>query len=221
METVELGATVRENSGKSAAKRLRRDGKVPAVFYGPKRASTLLAVDAHEFALKVSGLEGAHLIKFASDSDLVRDCVALVKDTQLHPVTGEVLHTDFYEVDMTRTLRVRAPLHFEGKAAGVALGGILQPIAREIEVECLPADIPDFISVDVSSLGIHDAIHVGQLQMPKGVKAIFEQDFAVVSVLAPSVEEVKAEAAPEAAAEQPGAAAEAAKPEAEKKGAAS
>lgn len=218
METVELNATIREDSGKGVARKLRRDGKVPAVFYGPKRATTLLTIDAHEFAQKISTIEGAHLIRFDSEAEQIRNCVALVKDTQFHPVTGRVLHTDFYEVDLTRTLRVRTPLHFEGKAAGVALGGILQPIARDIEVECLPTDIPEFISVDVSALGIHDTVHISQVVMPQGVEAIFDQDFAVVTVLAPSVEEVRTEATAEATAEQ--AAPEAAKQEPEKKGAA-
>ena len=77
--------------------------------------------------------------------------VALVKETQYHPVTGAVLHADFYEVDLTQKLRVRVPLHFIGKAAGVALGGILQPVQRDVEVECLPSDIPEFLNVDVTA----------------------------------------------------------------------
>lgn len=222
METVELAAEERGTSGKAVARRLRLAGRLPAVFYGPRRVAVPITVDAHEFAQRVSGLEGAHLIRFQSTSESVRDRIALVKDTQFHPVTGSVLHADFYEVDLTQKLRVRSPLHFVGKAVGVALGGILQPVRRDIEVECLPKQIPDFINVDVTSLGIHDAIHVSQLQLPDGVLAIFDQDFAVVTVLAPSVEEVRAEVAVEGAAE--GTAPEAAKPEAEKvdkKGAAS
>ena len=220
MEMVELAAEVRSVAGERAARRLRREGKLPAVFYGPKRQATLIAVDAREFVHKVSALEGAHLIRFQSSAADVRDRVALVKETQFHPVTGSVLHADFYEVDMTQKLRVRAPLHFVGKAVGVALGGILQPVCRDVEVECLPTDIPEFISVDVSALGIHDTVHVSRLQIPQGVEILYDSDFTVVTVLPPSIEEVKAPeaAAVEAVTEVAPGAEVAPKPEAEKKG---
>jgi len=219
METIEIDAELRSGAGKGVARRLRKTGKVPAVFYGPKRETTAIAVDAKEFSQKVSTLEGSHLIRFRSAAGEVSSKVALVKDTQFHPVTGAVLHADFYEVDMAAKLRVRVPLHFTGKAAGVATGGILQPVRREVEVECLPAAIPEFLDVDVSALEIHDAIHVSQLQAPEGVVVRYETDFALVTVLPPTVEEVKVEevAAPEAAAEA-APAAEGAKPEPEKKG---
>ena len=221
METVELAVELRSNVGKGAARRMRRSGKVPAVFYGPKRPSTLIAVDAKEFSQKVSALEGSHLIRFRSSVEDIADTVALVKDTQYHPVSGDALHADFYEVDMAKKLRVRVPLHFTGKAAGVAAGGILQPVRRDVEVECLPMDIPEFVEVEVSALGIHDAVHVSELQPPAGVSFIFDTDFALVTVLPPTVEEVKVEEAVvpvEGAPAEAAPATEAAKPEAEKKG---
>jgi large subunit ribosomal protein L25 len=107
------------------------------------------------------------------------------------------------------------PLHFEGKAAGVALGGILQPILREIEVRCLPTAIPDFIAVDVSPLAIHDAIHVGQLQLPEGVEAMLDDTETVVSVLPPTTE-AKAEGEGAEAAAGAAGEGEAKKPEAKK-----
>jgi large subunit ribosomal protein L25 len=90
---------------------------------------------------------------------------------------------------------VRVPLHFTGKAAGVALGGILQPVQRDVEVECLPGDIPEFLNVDVSALEIHDAVHVSQLHAPEGVKVCYDTDATLVTVLPPTVEEVKVEEA--------------------------
>jgi large subunit ribosomal protein L25 len=216
MESVELEAEVRTTGGKGPARRLRRTGKAPAVFYGPKRTPTSITIDAKQFLQKVSALEGSHLIRFNSAAAEVANKVALVKETQYHPVTGAVLHADFYEVDMAAKLRVRAPLHFTGKAVGVALGGILQPVQRDVEVECLPADIPDFINVDVSALNIHDAIHVSQLQVPAGVTVVYDTDATLVTVLSPTVEEVKTEGAATAAGEAP--TAEAAKAEGEKKG---
>jgi len=220
MEQVELEAEPRSAGGKGPAGRLRRAGKAPAVFYGPKRQTTSIAIDSREFLLKVSALEGSHLIRFRSSAPDLADKVALVKETQYHPVTGAVLHADFYEVDMAEKLRVRVPLHFTGKAAGVALGGILQPVQRDIEVECLPADIPEFINIDVSSLNIHDAVHVSQVQPPDGVRVVYDQDATLVTVLPPTVEEVKVEeaAAVEGAPAEGAAAPEAGKGEPEKKG---
>ena len=220
METVELQAEVRSSVGKGAARKIRRAGKAPAVFYGPKRQSTMIAIDTKEFLHKISALEGSHLIRFQCPAAEVANKVALVKEAQYHPVTGTLLHADFYEVDMAEKLRVRVPLHFTGKAAGVALGGILQPVVRDVEVECLPADIPGFIDVDVTALGIHDAVHVGQLQPPSGVAITYDTDFTVVTVLPPTVEEVKVvEAAPaEAAVAEAAPGAEAVKAEPEKKG---
>jgi large subunit ribosomal protein L25 len=215
METVELKAEAREGAGKGVSRRLRRAGKIPGIFYGPTREATTIAIDAREFGRKVADLEGAHLIRFDCPASEINGRVALVKSTQYHPVSGDALHVDFYEVDLTKRIRVAAPLHFTGRPAGVALGGILQPVRREIEVECLPGDIPEFVSVDVSALGIHDSIQVSQIAMPQGVQAVFDDDFTVVTVLAPAVEEVKGGAAGGA---EP--AAEVAKAESEKKPAA-
>jgi large subunit ribosomal protein L25 len=122
--------------------------------------------------------------------------MVLIRETQHHPVSGAVLHADLYEVDMTANIRVPVPLHFVGKAEGVVLGGILQPVRREIEVECLPTDIPEYVEVDVTALNIHDALHVSDVSLPAGVVALYDSDFAVVTVLPPTVE-----AAPTAEAE--------------------
>jgi large subunit ribosomal protein L25 len=219
METVELEVQPRSNGGKSKARQVRRSGKVPAILYGPKRRPTPIAVDAKEFLQKISTIEGSHLIRMRSSAEEVANRVALVKETQYHPVTGAVLHADFYEVDMAEKLHLRVPLHFTGKAAGVALGGILQPVQRDVEVECLPGDIPEFIAVDVTALDIHDAIHVSELQAPEGVRICYDTDTTLVTVLPPTVEEVKVEEAAVAAEGAPAEGApvaEAAKPEPEK-----
>jgi large subunit ribosomal protein L25 len=194
MQAVELKAELREGRGKELARRLRNAGKIPAVFYGPKRPTMPIQIDAKEFLLKVASLEGSHLIRLQSNSADLQDKIALVKDMQLHPVSGDVLHTDLYEVDMTARLTVPVPLHFVGKAEGVVLGGILQPVRREIEVECLPTDIPEYIEIDVTALNIHDAVHVSEITLPEGVAAVYETDFAVVTVLPPTVEAAPAAA---------------------------
>jgi large subunit ribosomal protein L25 len=213
METLEIKVQRRSGTGKSVTRKLRRGGTIPAVFYGPKRTTASIGVAAEEFARKLLRLEGSHLIRLVndggSDGDL-HDKMVLMREVQLHPVSGDVLHVDFYEVDLTERLAVSVPLHFMGKPVGVVDGGILQPILREIEVECLPTEIPEFIEVDVSALGIHEAIHVSDLKLPEGVTPTGEAGLTIVTVLPPTVEEAKpaevAEAVPGEAAPAEGAA---------------
>jgi large subunit ribosomal protein L25 len=204
METVDIAIHRRAGSGKGAARRLRRSGVIPAIFYGPKRITVAVGVQQEEFDRKLRDLEGSHLIRLVhpegQDGEL-HDKMVLLREMQVHPVTGSVLHADFYEVDLTERLTVSVPLHFVGKAAGVVAGGIMQPVLRELEVECLPTEIPEFLEVDVSALGIHEAIHVSDLQLPEGVTAAVDAGVTLVTVLPPTVEEAKpaaeaAEAAP-------------------------
>ena len=201
METIEIQIEPRDAGTKGAVKRLRREGKVPGVFYGPKTTPVLLAVDRKQFSTRVAELEGSHLIRIKSASPLLAEKVALVKETQLHPVTGAILHADLYEVDLTARIRVNVPLHFVGKAVGVVRGGILQPVVREIEVECLPMDIPEYMNVEVSELDIGDSLHVTNLAMPEGVVAVSEAGLTLVTVVTPSIEEAPAVEAPVAVVE--------------------
>jgi large subunit ribosomal protein L25 len=174
---------------------MRRDGKIPGVLYGPKTSPVPLELNKKEFSNRVAGLEGSHLVRLQSGSTALADKVALVKEIQYHPITGEVIHTDLYEVDLTAKIQVRVPLHFVGKAAGVVRGGILQPIVREVEVECLPLDIPEFFNVEVSALDIGDSIHIEELPMPEGVTVVSESNLALVAVVPPTVEEAPTTAA--------------------------
>lgn len=189
METLEIEAGLRDPGGKQKARRLRRSGKIPGILYGPKTDAVALELNKREFSNRVAGLEGSHLVRLKSSSTALADKVALVKEMQYHPITGEVVHADLYEVDLTARIRVHVPLHFIGKATGVVRGGILQPIVREIEVECLPLDIPEFFNVEVSDLDIGDSAHIEDLLMPEGIKAIYESNLALVAVVPPTVEE--------------------------------
>jgi large subunit ribosomal protein L25 len=198
METIELGVVPREMTGKAAARQIRRDGKVPGVLYGAQRGTTSVAVDGKEFETKVASIEGTHLIRLNSSIADLAGRLVLVKEVQRHPVSRALLHADLYEVDVTAKLKLRVPLHFIGRAAGVELGGILQPIRREVEVLCLPTEIPDYLEIDVSALGIHDAVHMSDLKPPSGVEIPFDTDEALVTVLPPVVEEVKVAAEPTA-----------------------
>ena len=195
METLEIQANARDRKNKRDAKRLLRGGKIPGVLYGPKMQAVNLEFDKREFSSRIAGLEGSHLVRLKSSATSLTDKVALVKDMQYDPISGEVIHADLYEVDLTAKITVHVPLHFVGKAAGVVRGGILQPIEREIEVECLPLDIPEYFNVDVSGLDIGDSAHIEDLVMPEGVTAIYESNLALVAVVPPTVEEAPAAAA--------------------------
>jgi large subunit ribosomal protein L25 len=221
MEAIELGVEPRQGAGKGAARKVRRNGKVPAILYGAARTATLIALDAKEFEAKVGAIEGTHLIRLTSSATELGGRLVLVKEVQRDPVQRSLLHTDLYEVDVNSKLRLKVALHFVGRAAGVELGGILQPVRREVEVLCLPTEIPDYIEVDVTGLGIHDAVHLSDLKAPTGVEIVLDTDEAVVTVLPPVVEEVKVAAEGDAAAAATAAApAEGAKPDAAKAGAA-
>ncbi|MDX2171364.1 MAG: 50S ribosomal protein L25 [Deltaproteobacteria bacterium] len=222
MEAIELSVESRTGSGKGAARAVRRTGKVPAILYGAARSATLIALDAKEFETKVGAIEGTHLIRLTSSDAELGGRLVLVKEVQRDPVARALLHTDLYEVDVNTKLRLKVALHFIGRAAGVDVGGILQPVRREVEVLCLPTEIPDYIEVDVSALGIHDAVHLSDLKAPSGVEIVIDTDEAVVTVLPPVVEEVKVASEGEAAATEAGAVApaEGAKADAAKAGAA-
>jgi large subunit ribosomal protein L25 len=195
VETLEIQVDAREVGSKQKARRLRRGGRVPGVLYGPKTQPVALEIDTKDFSSRVADLEGSHLLRLKSASSALAGKVALVKEVQYHPITGQVIHTDLYEVDLTAKIQVRVPLHFVGKAEGVVRGGILQPVVREIEVECLPLDIPEFFNVEVSGLDIGDSIHIEDLPMPAGVTAIYESNLALVTVVPPTVEEAPTPAA--------------------------
>jgi large subunit ribosomal protein L25 len=214
MDTLTLEVEAREGTGKGPARRTRAQGRMPAVFYGAKSAGVTLSVDTRDFSRRIANLEGTHLIELRSSSPAVNKRMVLLREVQHHPVTGRPVHADFYEVALDQAIEVRVALHFEGKAVGVTLGGILQPIIREMAVRCLPTAIPEFIAVDVSGLAVHDALHVSDLKLPEGVEAVLDATETVVSVVPPT-----AEAKPEGAEAAEGAvAAGAGSGDADKKG---
>jgi large subunit ribosomal protein L25 len=202
METGELLCEIRPTRPKGIRHQLRREGAVPGVLYGPKITPIAVAVNATEIKNRVAHAASMRIMRLKSSASELDGKHVLVKDIQRAPVSREILHADLYEVDLSQPIRVKVPLRFVGKPAGVAEGGILQPLVREVEVECLPMEIPEFFEVDVTELGIHDVIHVSAMKFPPNVKPIFDTDYAVVSVLPPTVE---AAPTPVAAAEVVGA----------------
>jgi large subunit ribosomal protein L25 len=197
METLTLAVEPRQTLGKGESGRIRRNGRVPGIFYGPGNQATSLSFNGREFQLKIAGLEGSHLIQLTSPYPALQDKIVILKEVQRHPLTSKVLHVDLYEVDVNKTITVAVPLHFVGKAEGVTAGGVLLTSMREISVECLPLNIPEFLEIDVSHLKINDSIHLEDIVLPPGAKAVFDTNETVVTITPPIAEE-EAPAAPEA-----------------------
>ena len=198
METGELSCEKRATRPKNRNNALRRQGRVPAILYGPTTAPTALAIDRLELKAKVSASAHTRIIKLKSSTAELDGKHVIFKDVQRAPVSGEILHADLYEVDLNRPIRVEVPFKFTGKAVGVANGGILAPLERTATLECLPLEIPDSIEVDVTEIDIHDVIHISSVKFIGKVKPIFDTDYPVVTVLPPTVAEVAVVAAPEA-----------------------
>lgn len=186
METVEVSVDTRQVGNKRDAGRLRRGGKLPGVVYGRGTDGLPMQVDDRELRTRVGSLEGSHLLRFKSGADNLDGRLVLIKKVQYHPVTHAIEHIDFYEVDVTRKITVMVGLHYVGRPEGVVQGGVLQPIARELEVECLPMDIPAQLEVDVSALQIGHAVKAGELTLPPNVTND-TPEMTLVSVLAPTV----------------------------------
>ncbi len=191
MERVELQVTHRDTETNVRA--LRRSGKLPAVLYGAGGESVPVAIEAREFKRLGLGSGGAHLMRLVSDHPAVANGIALVREVQTHPVSGEPVHVDLLRVDVNKPVEASVALSFVGKAVGVVEGGVLQPLRREIEIRALPDRLPDTIEVDVSGLGIHDAIHIEDLTLPEGVEAIYSENYSLVTVVPPVVEKAAAE----------------------------
>lgn len=195
MEQFELKSTLRSSGGKGPSRRLRSNGMVPAVLYGAHTDSILLSISAKDLETCLKNTNQGHSLIALSTDDKKR--MAMIKSMQIHPVTGRFQHVDFYEVDMNRKVRAKVAVVLKGKAKGVEFGGMLQQIRRQIEVLCLPSEIPEVIEIDVTSLDIGDAVHAKDIQMPAGAELPDDANFTVATVLG------KKSAGPEVAGEKP------------------
>ena len=200
MELRELTARRRDGSGKGFARRLRREGLVPGIIYGGT-APVPVALDPRNVMRLVRDQTGSvALLNIKLDGDPTHRA-AIIRDLQYDPVSEALLHVDLQEVSMDRAITVTVAIHPVGEAAGVKeQGGILQMILREVQVSCLPGQIPQRIDADVSALMIGNVVTVANLVAPEGVRILNDPGQAVVTVSAPMAEEVAAVPAAEAAA---------------------
>jgi len=189
MAIVELAVETRNESGKGYVRKLRSEGKIPAVRYGKQCPVTQYAVERVIFEkfMQESGAGGLVVLNVdgAGQND---ELLSIIKDTQRDPVSGRVIHVDFYGVRYGEAIQVEIPLVFEGKAVGVVEGGLLQPVRRSLVAKCLPKAIPENIVIDVTALGIGDAIHISDLDID-GVEFDTAVDFTIVTVQTVAKEE--------------------------------
>ena len=199
MPTV-IEAQARIPGGKNANKRLRKSGQIPAVIYGPGKTPVVVTVNPSQVRHILYSETGRNTIFSLSVGGSVHSN-AMVKDYQLDPVDGNLIHADFLEIAMDRLLELSVNVEVVGEAEGVKLdGGIMDIVTRTIEVECLPSDIPESIKVDVSHLKINDYIRVKNIQTDAKVKILSDPEVVIVTIVPPIKEEVPVvEAAPEVA----------------------
>jgi len=190
-----LAAHVRTSKGKGAARRLRRDNKLPAIFYGPKTEPVMLTVDYPELnrILKKSSSDNILLdLQVQSDQGTETKKVML-KELLVDPLKQTYLHADFYEISMDQEITMNVPIRLINTPEGVAEGGILQHIRRELTISCLPDKLMDFLDLDVSALEIGDSLHIRDIELPEGVTSVDEEHLTIAIVAAPTVVEEEVE----------------------------
>ena len=185
-DQVSLTADVRTASGKKVAKQLRYRGQLPAVVYGEGSAAVACSVDQRALTDLLKA-HGRNAIISLSAGDTSQSTI--IKDIQYHPVYDEILHVDFHRIDLTRKIVVEVPIHATGSSVGVRIGeGILEQMLHDLEVECLPTEIPDHVEIDVSDLDIGDSLHVSDIVLDgDDFSIVTDADRAVFAVAAPTL----------------------------------
>lgn len=201
---VKLKVEPRMSVGRSAVRKLKARGVIPAIIYGGKDKAQPLQVSARDINAMMSHASGENVLVELEVAGEKSNRTALVQEVQHSPVSGDILHIDFHAISMDETIQAEVPLEPTGIPNGVKnFGGLLEQSLRVLTIECLPRDLPDRITVDVSQLNIGDSIHVRQIQLPSGVISKVPPDLTAFSVLAPTVEEEPVVAEAEAAATGP------------------
>jgi large subunit ribosomal protein L25 len=194
----ELVAEFRETQGKGASRRLRHDGKVPAILYGGHADARALTLSHQKLLIMLDNERFYSTILSLKVGDQTQ--AAILKDVQRHPFKNAVVHVDFQRVEENEKIRISIPLHFSGAAVSPGVksqGGIVSHMRNDVEVSCLPKDLPEFIEVDISGLSLNESIHLSQLKVPAGVTLVelAKDDAAVVAIHSPRAEEPEPTAA--------------------------
>jgi len=190
-----LAVEIREQTGKGAARKMRAAGRIPGVVYSRGEQTVSLSLNPAELEkLLKTGDAGLNTLFSLRGDARVEGRTVLIKELQREPVKGSMMHLDLFEVDLAKRISVSVPVHTNGIPVGVTLGGILEHLMREIEMDCLPGAIPNSIEIDVSGLDIGDSIHVSEIDFPEGVEVHAAGELPVVSVVVLKVQEEEEEA---------------------------
>ena len=194
----ELVAEFRETQGKGASRRLRHEGKVPAILYGGHADARALTLSHQKLLIMLDNERFYSTILSLKVGDQTQ--AAILKDVQRHPFKNAIVHVDFQRVEENEKIRISIPLHFTGAAVSPGVksqGGLVSHMRTETEVSCLPKDLPEFIEVDISGLSLNESIHLSQLKIPEGVTLVdlVKDDAAVVAIHSPRAEEPEPTAA--------------------------
>ena len=190
MSQLTLAARVRKSKGKGAARKLRNNNQMPAIFYGPKTEPVMLAVDYPELMRVLKENRGENIIldlQVQSDQGTETRKV-MIKDLLMDPIKSIYLHADFCEISMDKEIRVNIPVRLIGTPVGVTEGGVLQHIRRELSISCLPDKLIDSLDLDVSTLNIGDSVHISDIQFPEGMTSSEEEHITIAVVAAPTAE---------------------------------
>jgi large subunit ribosomal protein L25 len=211
MESVELKASRREGTGKQVTRKLRATGAIPAVLYGSGAEPQSLQIDKVELDRIFREHAGGNFI-LNLEVEKEKPVMTIIRETQRHPVSGQLVHLDFQRVSTDKPIAVQVPVRLVGESPGVKdFGGVLEFVLRELEVSCLPLEIPDEVVVDISEMLLNDSIHVADLDLPN-IEFITETERTIVSVSMPRIQksaaEIEAEEAEEAEAAEAAEAAE-------------
>jgi large subunit ribosomal protein L25 len=203
---VKLSVRARASIGGTVRNKLKREGLVAAVVYGGKEAPLPLQVGARDISTLLSRARGENILVELEieNAGAKTSRMALIQEVQHAPLSGGIVHVDFHAINMNELLHTSVPIESRGEPIGVkSFGGILEQSLRSLEIECLPKDLPEVLSIDVSGLAIGSSIHVGHIMLPAGVKALDDPDLTVFLCAAPAVVEVAAPAGAAAPAAQP------------------
>ena len=202
-ERLEIAVETRQ-AGKHNSRTSRTNGRVPAVIYGPKTEPINVLTDEITVKRYTGRRFESTIFALKSNDSKVNKMAVILRDIQVHPLTRRPLHVDFYAVDMTKPVRVSVELKLVGKPAGLAEGGVLEHMLRNLEIEVLPDSIPEHLEADVAALGLGEALHVSDLKTPVGVRILSLQSLTIATIAVPKEEAAKpaavAAAAPAAAA---------------------
>lgn len=204
MQRIGLTAETRCANGKGGARKLRMAGQLPAVLYGEQKDPQPLAVNRHEFALKLQRQEGLHLlVELVVSGAQQEETLAMIKDIDIDPISRKIVHVDFVRVNPDKPIRTTLPIVTTGLPIGVRNGGVLQQVLRELDVEALPKLIPEHVEIDVSNLEIGDSLHVSDLDSESLSFAILsESERAIATVLAPKLSTASSDEEEESAGEE-------------------